>query len=375
MSKLFNVDERCEYICPTTIEIALVLATKIVRSAVFQFTLCNMFIIEGKPHIDQEILQSLLNRDNLFIVDKIRNLNQLDSRACTMRAYDPWRIYFNPIMLIEMRDREYDEHQLLENNDQWEDLMSPNPPFQSNLLPTTGQRRHNSLVFIRQYRNIAQQQNAKKDRNMSKSKRQKHNESAEFTITPSSLNVLEKHIIMLTLMLVHEACHLLNGALSDIMDKDEHGVSHDTTPQKTMKPSDTTPFQDIGHMMELKLFGFVIQHGFSDELPHPFAIDEIIGCNHEIDVAGKILEPHPSLLAYIRQATDDVEISQDILQFTPTSDAKWFQKPRKITIGRFSSSLQDDQLYLVSTPSISNDSDSDGTEKGMPHNPMSSWKA
>jgi hypothetical protein len=105
MNRLFNVDERCEYTCPTTIENALVLATKIVRSAVFQFTLCNMFVIEGKPHIDRDILQSL------FIVDKIRNLNQLDSRACTLRAYDPWRIYFNPIMLIEMRDREYDEHQ------------------------------------------------------------------------------------------------------------------------------------------------------------------------------------------------------------------------------------------------------------------------
>jgi hypothetical protein len=81
--------------------------------------------------------------------------------------------------------------------------MSPNPPFQLNLLPTTGQRRHNSLVFIRQYRNIAKQQNAKVDRNMSKSKHHKLNESAEFT--PIRLNVLEKHIIMLALMLVHEA--------------------------------------------------------------------------------------------------------------------------------------------------------------------------
>ena len=107
-----------------------------------------------------------------------------------------------------------------------------------------------------------------------------------------------------------------------------------------MRQTNEVLFTDVGHMIELVLFGYVIQYAYSDNLPHPFAIDEIIGASSESIKYGKILTLSSPFLAMIIDdegssiGYDDAEITKEMLLLAPSSDFIFQQRSRGIVFGR-----------------------------------------
>lgn len=301
MTTLFQVDPTITSIIPSTFAAASKLATALLRALFVQDQICSMFDIEGSPHIDQVRLDAVLGISELFVVDKIRHNSYIDARACVMRQYDPWKIYLNPLLLLEMQDKEREANELLElteGSQSHPDLLGVLAPFAADQQPS--RRKHNALLYLQQVR----------------SARGVIVEPMAVPYPPTSttaqFSIHAKHVLMLSILLVHAACHLLNFHLSSVFS------SRGGMQQSTIIPPDRTfpdgsasglkrTFNDFGHMVERTVFGFAIQHAFDGVLPSRFGIDDIIGMYGQNDTSGVIVHPNPLLLGLINRLLENPE--------------------------------------------------------------------
>eukprot|EP00981_Chlorochromonas_danica_P001385 scaffold296_cov164-Ochromonas_danica.AAC.2 len=161
-----------------------------------------------------------------------------------MPKQDPWKIYLNPLLLLEMQDKEREDDQ---------------QPVR---------RRHDAIMYARQVGMLLEEEGSTEGQSSA----------------TSDIPVCVKHVLMLAILLVHEACHLLNFHLSSNFSNRDN--SNFLTSQRYFPVENgliKRTFDDFGHMVEKVVFGYVIQHTFDSLLPSRFAIDEIVGMNGHYD--------------------------------------------------------------------------------------------
>jgi hypothetical protein len=343
---LFECSINIEGLTPLSLTNSMHAATNILRSDVFKYKLANIY---GTPeHIEKASLNKLLSRNNVFIIDRIRQLDSINARAATLCQYDPWRIYLNPLLLLEMKDREKEEYEInVCPLTQQGDMISAIDTFDTNDNPS---RRpdFNSLMYIEQCCHHTQQ------------KEKKHKVE---DIQSSTLSVTDKNCLMLTILLIHEACHLLNHAFSSRLIKSQ------AIPVKSYKRSDGMDacFKDIGHMLEKELFGYVIQHAVSRAFITPFAVHHIIGCEDEVTADGAVLTSSQELLQLLQG--HDLPITEHMLRLERVSSIVFHGRPAKITIsGRDSSSVDNLSRILLEN----NDEDEDEDDYNV-YDPLSAY--
>ena len=366
---LFKTEPTVATIIPATFYKASVLASRILRSDFHKTLLCTMHFdpITLKPHIDEQVLSTFLTKNEIFMVDKIRHMNMLNARACTIREYDAFKIYLNPLLLLEMIDKEREAAELQTTGiDQWEDLMSPMVEKFDAITGDPVRRKHNSLVYSHQYNKLfPATTHAASSKKASKATSLATPGSTD-PVVPSDLTVEEKHIWMLTILMVHEGDHLLNGMFSTYL-------INRRTPEKLMRDTDQLNFQDIGHMMELKLYGWVIQHGFDDTLPSPFAIQEILGATHTAsNMPKRVITPSAQMRALLADPDDlTIPITADVLAATVTGNGYYQQASKPVELGtRNSASAVDDFVLELSPTALQ------GESLGSEYkNLFDSWKA
>ena len=383
---LFQLDDRVVDYVPNSMLTAMKLATKILRSNVQIKTFCELYQCkDGSNHIDITELTQVISQNGLIKVDKIRSMPSLNSRACALRNFDPWKVYFNPLMLLEMHDRELDEQNLQNTSiDAWEDLTIPlgsawkaghsSSTSSSSSVPQepVDVRNYNSLAFAHQLlaahqqkqdsariaaeeadaqlqqqmeeRFIALEQSGRSLRPRPEPPQKKARTDPPEQFTPSKLTVFQKNVTMLTVLLVHESNHLLNFALSKIVK--EKGE----TPEKKFAKSDSSKFSDVGHLMERSLYGYSIQHGYDPLVAHPFAIDEILGMKEQTKVDKFVLEPCARFLAMIDNpdAKMDEELTLEDLAFDQTSEVAFVQVVIKAVV--LARPSEDASLPTVTSP-------------------------
>jgi hypothetical protein len=251
-------------------------------------------------------------------------------------------------MLLEMIDRERESAEIDKNPTliTEEDQIRPLPPFTDISKTVRSSRRFNAIAYGvqgTQAKQKASTETKTKDIPPERiveprgSKKRQSPVPKDPPLVPSDLTVLEKNILMLTLMLVHESDHVLNRALSNLLDD---GTTD--TPTKFMLLSDDTEFTDVGHMIERGLYGFVIHHAYDPHYKTPFGIHEILGTKLEkAPTKYLILRPSPDLRSLL--TCDDPSqstITQDLLAMEPTGPAAYEKvyKATRVVLGRMSTS-------------------------------------
>lgn len=347
-SSLFKLDEQKVLTIPQSLFRAMELATMIIRSDAHKAVLTNLFQVEDstEPHINLTDLSALVDQNEIFNIERIRETVYLDARACAIRKYEPWTVYLNPMMLLEMIDREREAAELTRDPSiMVDDQIQPLPPFTDATKTTRSSRRFNAIAYGQQGASkkkapaekkeeapperIMESRGAKRERPLPVPK--------DPPLVPSGMTVQEKNILMLTLMLVHEADHILNRALSTLL-KDGNAE----TPSKFMLMSDDTKFTDVGHMIERGLYGFVIHHAYDPYYQTPFGIHEILGTVLEKSPTKYlILKPSPGLQKLLTcNDPCQVQITKDLLAMEPTGPAAYEKvyKGTRVVIGRMSTS-------------------------------------
>lgn len=152
---MFHIDDNVAAIVPRSMHVAIKLATSIIRSKLHTKTFCGLYKDEdGSDHVHSAALERFVERDDVFAIDKIRAMGYLNRRAITMHTLDPFRVFVNPLMLLEMKDREYDEGQLQGIGvEDWPDLITPLRSAwhsEETQVPAGANRRYNSLAFAHQ---------------------------------------------------------------------------------------------------------------------------------------------------------------------------------------------------------------------------------
>jgi hypothetical protein len=99
---LFTVEEIITGITPLSLHGAFGTSTKIIRSNIFKNKLVGLF----DDHMDLVKLGELVDKDDLFVVSKIRETEFLNAASISLKSRDPWKIYLNPLLLLEMQDLE-----------------------------------------------------------------------------------------------------------------------------------------------------------------------------------------------------------------------------------------------------------------------------
>lgn len=325
-----------------TLTRAAILASRVIRSDFHISKLCGHFKKNGADHIDQNFLRATIAANQIFTLDRIRNTKDLAARATTYRNYDPWCIYLNPLMLYEMVDREKEEASLA--NDAAAD---PNPgqaqaPFDG-AGNRTVVRTYNSIHYANWIWNdtFATIQNEANDqlvsltrttttpssrKSASSAKKSAASSSSSSCAAPdvgnvavkvrqhSDLTVVEKNVLMLMILLVHEADRLLHWAHSALF----VGPGALTrTPMKAFSAMEKEVFTDFGHIMERHLYGCVIQHAYHEANPIPFAISEILGAlGHQGPQLVTIVTPGAVLRGLLTAADPNTRvINEDTLKF------------------------------------------------------------
>lgn len=231
---------------------------------------------------------------------------------------------------------------------------------------TTGdpiRRKHNSLVYSYQYNNtttpIAPSNKVSKATTISTPSNLDH-------IISSNLTVEEKHIWMLTMLLVHHVDQVLNNLFST-------NLINKKTPEKFMRDTDQLPFNDIGHMMELKLYGWVISHAYNDILPAPYAIQEILGSTHTApNMPKQIMTPSIQMRALLANPDDlTIAITADMLAATVTGNGYYQQNSKVVELGGHHSTSIIDDVMMDILPAALKEELSGSKYKNM----MDSWKA
>ena len=341
---LFKVDPIVAELMPATMYPAFRLATKILRSDFHTDKFCSLFsTVDQKPHIDRETLTKLLSEDEIFLIDKIRFTECLDTCLTAIHDCDSWRIYFNPQLLLEMKDREREEQELKETPfEEWPDLITPYNPWKYTNKSLRNYRTHNSLVYSRQ-KQIAAETKAAAKRTASRSREsesianktqtkqevhgpalKKRKSVDNEVLVPSGLSVAVKNTQMLTYLLVHAAEQLLTRLLSAVVEGPDFLI-----PKKRYSPEEEEPFDNVGHLMERSLHAFCIQHAYDEFSPSLFCINEIIGTKLQRSGKKSILKPNPALLAILANPTDEIidnlTITADLLRLEATSAAAFVQ--------------------------------------------------
>jgi len=357
---LFKIEPNVTNLIPGMFGNACKLASRILRSEFHANELCSLHFNRktSEPHIDERVLSAFLAKNEVLVLDKIRNMKMLGECACTERNYDPFKIYLNPLLLLEMIDREREAVELdIKSIDKWPDLTKPVlNPFDDAGDPV--RRHHNSLVLCQQQQQLQQKQ-AKLSTAAAGPPKKAAKTSGTATpsigsapIVPTDLSVDEKHTWMLAMLLVHHADHLLTGLFSSCLNEDG------TTPEKMMRLTDQLPFTDIGHMMELQLYGFVIRHGFDDLAAAPFAIQKVLGATHtHASMPNYALTPSVRMRALFANPDDlSVPITSDVLAAAVTGDGFYKQqqtnKPIKFGSSNKNESSADDTILTVKQLSV-----------------------
>ena len=116
-------------VSPASLEMAMSCASKILRSDAFKNTVCSAYG-SNNPHIQKSDLDGLLASDGVFRVGLARRHASLGSRAEIIRDFDPWTVYLNPTMLVEMTIREGEEQEVRDNPDiKNSDMINTIEPF------------------------------------------------------------------------------------------------------------------------------------------------------------------------------------------------------------------------------------------------------
>ena len=346
-STLFKLDQQKVLTVPQSLFRAMELATLIIRSDSHKAVLTNLFECKDtkEPHINPTDLSTLVDQNGIINIERIRETVYMDARACAIRKYEPWTVYLNPMMLLEMIDREREAAELAADPSLMTDnQIRPIPPFTDVTNTVRSSRRFNAIAYGQQGALTKKKAPSNKkeealpERIMesrgAKKKERPPPVPRDPPLVPSGMTVQEKNTLMLTLMLVHETDHILNRALSTLL---EDGNTE--TPSKFMQMSDDTAFTDIGHMIERGLYGFVIHHAYD---PHSFGIHEILGTMLEqAPTKHMILKPSAGLRSLLtcndpRQS----EITKDLLAMEPTGPAAYekVHKGTRVVIGRMSAS-------------------------------------
>lgn len=337
-STLFKLDQQKVLTVPQSLFRAMELATLIIRSDSHKELLTNLF--EGtdtkEPHINLTDLSALVDQNGIINIERIRDTVYLDARARTIPKYDPWTVYLNPMMLLEMIDREQEAAKLAADPSlMTDDQMRPIPPFTDATKTVRSSRRFNAIAY-------GQQQALAQEKAPSNKKEEAERlppVSRDPPLKPSGMTVLEKNTLMLTLMLVHQTDHILHRALSTLL---EDGSTE--TPSKFMQLSDDTAFTDVGHMIERGLYGFVIHQACDPYYQTPFGIHEILGTILEkAPTKHMILNPSADLRSLLTCVDPrQYKITKDLLTMEPTGPAAYekVHKDTRVVIGRLSK-LQD----------------------------------
>ena len=365
---LFQTEPSIVNIIPRTYSKASRLASRILRSDFHKKELCTMHIdpISLNPHIDDKVLSAFLMKDGVFMVDKIRHMNMFNRCACTNQDYDAFKIYLNPLLLLEMIDKEREAAELQTTDiDQWEDLMSE---MVTKFDATTGdpiRRKHNSLVYSYQYNNTTTTTPTVPSNKVSKATTLSTPSSMD-PVVPSNLTIEEKHIWMLTMLLVHHVDQLLNNLFST-------NLINKRTPEKFMRDTDQLPFHNIGHMMELKLYGWVISHAYNDILPASYAIQEILGATHTApNMPKRILTPSIQMRALLASPDNmTIPITADVLSATATGNGYYKQNCKVVELGGHHSTSIIDGVMMDILPTAHKEESSGSKYKNL----MDSWKA
>jgi hypothetical protein len=189
------------------------------------------------------------------------------------------------------------------------------------------------------------------------------------------MSIKQKHVLMLTILLVHEASHLLHNAFSNFVT--DH-TSPNITPPVPMNMADPRPFKDMGHMMEFHLFGFVIQHLSDSILCAPFSIEEILGTAHELDKEGKIIKPsNTALLDLIDKGVPPLEIpliNADFIKFE-TIGSQVVQQSAFVQFGaRASTGWAPDDLVSLEIGESEEGHEIEDSEDVMYYDPFDSFR-
>lgn len=303
---LFKTEPAVANIIPVTFYKASRLASRILRSDFHKNELCEMHIDPKtfETHIDEQVLSAFLMKNEVFMVDKLRHMNMLNTLACNIRDNDLFKIYLNPLLLLEMLDKEREAAELQSTAiGQW-DL------------------KHNSLVVCHQGNNMSPTTSTPAASTCMAT-------PANDPIIPSDLTVGEKHVWILTILLVHHADHLLNGLFSTCL---VNGAS----PAKLMRDTDQLRFTNIGNMLELKLYGWVIRFGFNDAHSAPFAIQEVLGATHTApNMPLRVLTPSVQMRALLTDPDDlTIPITADVLAAAVTGNGHYYQQQSSKSVDR-----------------------------------------
>lgn len=285
MVDVFREDPLISAIAPASLKEAIKAASRIIHSDLYKVTITNIY---GTPHIDRNALDALLNQAGLFVIDRMRTMDLLNARACTISQYDCWRLYLNPLLLLEMKDQER-EYEELECHPDWvssKDMIGFQKPFRED-GSIARREQFNALIRIQQL-----QRQKQEDQEEQQSKRVRVEE-------PS---VLENNKLFLVILLVHECSRILNYTLSVVMTPCKaYSRNYSETGKFSAK------FSDFGHMVERELFGFVVHHSVNMHFQAPFGVHRIIGCENERTVDGHVVCANSRLRALL--AGEDMEIT------------------------------------------------------------------
>lgn len=275
---------------PTALTEAMRVATLILRSDAYKSTLRSLNT--DCASITDEILTTTLDRANLFEIDRIRS-NGFDSRALVFRNVAPWTIFMNPLMLLEMMDR---EREALVDIRGITDLINDLAPFDTNNEPS--RRNFNSLAFI-----------AQREAAAAPSRHLKKQKTDADTPSTAPLTINEIHTLILTILLVHKSSNLLSFNLSPAI---RAAGSTYKTPIKVYQSN--LKVEDLGHQLEKELFGFVIEHCVHALFSNPFTIHSIIGCaSTDFNNNGYVVVPSNQLRTLLTSTDPTINISKDML--------------------------------------------------------------
>jgi hypothetical protein len=320
----FHVHDSCAHLATASLHNAMVLATEILRSDFNKqafVSLYNSLTSNNHNHIDIEELTAIVNKNEFISIKRIRPsyYTGMDARAVVLSDDDPWSVFLNPLLLLETQDREREAQELpdLVGVDLLQDQQTPRP--------------FNQLAYVQQREKVVALPQPK----MTPITDSRLMFIDNLELVPSGMTIIEKNTLFFTVLLLHEAHHLINRALSS------HLQGPNTIlPLKLFCDSDSLDcmFSDVGHFMERIVWDFCISHAGEPQAPTPFGVHEIIGTKYQNKGKKSILTATPSLRALLNNPNVHPfpAITAELLHLHPTSAGAFTQKATTVLLGRFS---------------------------------------
>lgn len=252
MASYFEIDKHTERIAPDSLQVARQVASQIIRSQHFVNTIEG--ILEVGTFLPGALRKTLSKAK--FTLSTIRLKADMDAYTAVYLPDDDRRIYFNPLMLLEMRHREEEE----EEEEEKEELAVEEPAASAG----------------------ASKKRPAKEDNLQPSKRSARAKSADKLqldkLGQPFQRCFDRHVTFLTVKLVREVAHILNFKHNQNMVTNKVGQKH-TPPKIIVICRDFIhAFSDFGDMVEFKLFGWVLEHREASvvEESNAFAIADIV---------------------------------------------------------------------------------------------------